>query len=226
MCNSKVYIGGYETKNHGDGTWGSGTCPDCGDHKYTPTTPTEIHPHLTGLNCDCGHYTEFYFFSSSCSLCTANTKTAKNSASDTLTFFVLADADISVVPIGIVLDCTVEYYNTFSEPAKNSDADYGFPSFVSYQSALAATYVCTSTVEPPEIYPVAHDTVKYYNSSNELISTQTLISIAGPNAASNHNTYYSLPEKPACAVASAGYIVADVFIAPPDSTIDVITAFP
>ena len=34
-CWQKFYTGGHATKNHGDGTWGSGTCPQCGTHSFT-----------------------------------------------------------------------------------------------------------------------------------------------------------------------------------------------
>lgn len=33
-CGEKIYTGGHATKKHGDGSWGSGTCPDCGTHSY------------------------------------------------------------------------------------------------------------------------------------------------------------------------------------------------
>lgn len=47
-CGEKVYIGGYETKEHGDGTWGSGTCPSCGTHTYIGRTCT------SNGTCACG----------------------------------------------------------------------------------------------------------------------------------------------------------------------------
>ncbi len=37
-CSVKTYTGGYETKSHGSGAWGSGTCPSCGTHTYTGRT--------------------------------------------------------------------------------------------------------------------------------------------------------------------------------------------
>ncbi|MGM9522692.1 MAG: matrixin family metalloprotease [Oscillospiraceae bacterium] len=47
-CGAKVYTGGYATKAHGDGTWGSGTCPDCGTHTYVGQSCTS-----SGV-CACG----------------------------------------------------------------------------------------------------------------------------------------------------------------------------
>lgn len=41
-CGQKIYSGGYATKTHGDGSWGSGTCPDCGTHTYG-NTYSELH---------------------------------------------------------------------------------------------------------------------------------------------------------------------------------------
>lgn len=34
VCGNKRYTGGCATKAHGDGSWGSGTCPSCGSHTY------------------------------------------------------------------------------------------------------------------------------------------------------------------------------------------------
>ena len=59
-CNTKVYVGGHATKNHGDGSWGSGTCPQCGSHSYPIPTVDQInaslkqHPHIVGVKCKCG----------------------------------------------------------------------------------------------------------------------------------------------------------------------------
>lgn len=47
-CGEKVYVGGYATKNHGDGSWGSGTCPKCGTHTYVGQSCT------TSGTCKCG----------------------------------------------------------------------------------------------------------------------------------------------------------------------------
>ena len=47
-CGEKVYIGGYATKAHGDGSWGSGTCPYCGTHEYIGQTC------VTSGTCVCG----------------------------------------------------------------------------------------------------------------------------------------------------------------------------
>ena len=48
VCHYIHYTGGHATKNHGDGTWGSGTCPDCGTHTYVGKTCT------TNGACACG----------------------------------------------------------------------------------------------------------------------------------------------------------------------------
>ena len=48
LCGEKIYDGTYGSKNHGDGSWGSGTCPQCGDHEYTGQSCT------TGGTCVCG----------------------------------------------------------------------------------------------------------------------------------------------------------------------------
>ncbi len=47
-CNGVTYTGGNATKLHGDGSWGSGTCPHCGSHRYIGQSCTK-----EGL-CICG----------------------------------------------------------------------------------------------------------------------------------------------------------------------------
>lgn len=42
QCDAKSYTGDTITKNHGDGSWGSGTCPDCGSHSFSPGTCTSL----------------------------------------------------------------------------------------------------------------------------------------------------------------------------------------
>ena len=42
LCGQKIYDGTYGTKNHGDGSWGSGTCPQCGTHTYVGQTCTNV----------------------------------------------------------------------------------------------------------------------------------------------------------------------------------------
>lgn len=53
-CGQKIYSGGYATKMHGDGSWGSGTCPDCGTHTYGNTYSEAAHPHYYYKTCVCG----------------------------------------------------------------------------------------------------------------------------------------------------------------------------
>lgn len=53
-CGEKIYTGGYATKAHGDGSWGSGTCPDCGYHSYGTTYSEAEHPHACYRTCVCG----------------------------------------------------------------------------------------------------------------------------------------------------------------------------
>ena len=47
-CGYILYTGGHATKAHGDGSWGSGTCPSCGTHTYTGQSCTS-----QGI-CSCG----------------------------------------------------------------------------------------------------------------------------------------------------------------------------
>lgn len=54
LCGVKEYTGGYATKAHGDGSWGSGTCPHCGTHDYDAAGYSAVHPHPEVFECYCG----------------------------------------------------------------------------------------------------------------------------------------------------------------------------
>lgn len=79
-CGVKVYTGGYATKNHGDGTWGSGTCPSCGTHTYTgrsctssgrcvcgATQPALGHSNSTRIDYEVSHPHRRYTWCTRCS---------------------------------------------------------------------------------------------------------------------------------------------------------------
>jgi hypothetical protein len=53
-CGILQYTGGYATKNHGSGAYGSGTCPQCGTHNYCTPFCDAAHPHRNYLRCGCG----------------------------------------------------------------------------------------------------------------------------------------------------------------------------
>lgn len=87
LCGITEYTGGHATKNHGDGSWGSWTCPDCGTHTFTgqsctsqgscacgATTPAlghsyqayvySSHPHRNYFLCNrCGDYYPLNYYS-------------------------------------------------------------------------------------------------------------------------------------------------------------------
>ena len=52
-CGNKVYNGMYQAKIHGDGSWGSGTCPDCGTHTWGSVEYETAHPHAAYQDCVC-----------------------------------------------------------------------------------------------------------------------------------------------------------------------------
>jgi hypothetical protein len=62
-CGDAEYTGGTATKAHGDGSWGSGTCPDCGTHTWTIAGYEASHPHKEIQACYCGAsgYTGNYY---------------------------------------------------------------------------------------------------------------------------------------------------------------------
>ncbi len=53
-CYRPLYLGTYVTKDHGDGSWGSGTCPDCGTCTWSAPTYSPTHPHEGTRTCVCG----------------------------------------------------------------------------------------------------------------------------------------------------------------------------
>ena len=64
-CGAVQYLGTYVTKRHGDGSWGSGTCPDCGSCSYSGRSCTS-----QGV-CVCGNTISAYGHSYAAATCVA-----------------------------------------------------------------------------------------------------------------------------------------------------------
>ena len=113
-CWTKVYTSGNATKNHGDGTPGSGTCPECGTHSYycSPLLPEE-HPHTNRWACGCGDYYTTYSLEASCSICTGGLRTASNTEYASGIFSFTA-GDLADIPMTVALTCYVDYYNEYA----------------------------------------------------------------------------------------------------------------
>lgn len=223
VCWDKVYTGGSATKNHGDGTIGSGTCPYCGDHTYRPVSSVSEHPHLTTIACACGDIIERYTIDESCSSCAVFRKTVTNEGKGSCKFSMLVTAEGLPVPLILVLDGTVTYTNMYMEPPQDSPMYEGITPFISYYSTVNSTAICSSTVETLRYYAASHPSVRYYNSSGDLLATQTL------NLTTDHNTYgntFILDEKPAYAITGAGFMLNDVILVLGDPEFEVVVYFP
>lgn len=205
-CTQKVYTGGNAIKNHGDGTFGSGTCPDCGDHVFYQTSSQTAHPHETVFHCDCGESYTLYDLRQLCEVCTGNTTTVSNSVTETLIFRSIDGGDGILIGLSAVLDCTVEYINVYNEPSKNSIIDYGYPPFASLNSGVISTVTCTN-MSPDlvaQLYAMSHLEVDYFDATGMLMKTQQMEINSVHNAVSNIN-FFTLDQKPAYAIASAGF---------------------
>ena len=144
VSESVCACGGSATKNHGDGTIGSGTCPQCGEHLYYLANTQSIHPHEATYQCDCGVSYKINTLNRLCAECTANTKIATDTAYKSIIFRSIDGGDGILIGLTAVLDCTVEYYNEYNEPCKNSIIDYGYPPFASLGSAVISSVTCTN----------------------------------------------------------------------------------
>ena len=163
LCNKKVYTGGHATKSHGTGAWGSGTCPDCGQHSYNYPTASQLeqlpHPHDFVVRCVCGDtiYKEGPLVLT-CSNCLQGKKTASNSMDTTMTFY-WGDVNGGLgAPALVSIFAHLDYVEYYKKSEHNS-----FQSF-------EATATCTLNNVPYEVRPnllvFINPTVQYYNSSN------------------------------------------------------------
>lgn len=142
ICGYKYYLNTYSTKNHGDGSWGSGTCPQCGEHTWIPDisfpslTPPP-HPHLNNATCSCGETTTLYALYSNCSECTAGSK----SVSSTSEFDLVLLASESDLGTGTFISVPCKFYITHSQESKieNGKMHIFKNSVSSYAEATAAT---------------------------------------------------------------------------------------
>lgn len=194
VCWHRVYIGGYVVKNHGDGTFGSGTCPDCGEHTYHSGISALSHPHQIDWSCSCGDYYHTYALDEVCNICKSDLRIANNTESRAQTFRYTAGDLIDCV-VFTTLTCYVDYYNEYNDPSKISIIDYGYPVFASYHSYVNAYTEEDLVYLLPMTYYVPFS-VDYYNSTGQLITSQKMIP-HGPNYVLNSTPIFTLYNKPA-----------------------------
>lgn len=163
LCGDKYYLNTYSTKNHGSGRWGSGTCPQCGEHKYDSIDfdMLDIHPHYIVMKCSCGHQkTDGNMYYENCSECTQGSKTV-TTVSDTPVWFQYLDGD-EYLPAVITFPTTLhmEYQESYKIDGK----------FISFH---ARNYCELDKKQipawAPKITLTANTEVKYYNSKDKHI---------------------------------------------------------
>lgn len=175
-CGVKVYTGGQETKKHGSGAYGSGTCKQCGTHSYgTPTAPSINHPHQSSASCACGDKKTVYVLQDTCTKCKTNLKTASNSQTFS-TILSYIDQDLGIgTSINVPIKFKVYYQNTYNIPSSLSGGYFSSTGFATFNS-----YVSCSVVERPTNIPMSTISavpslkVDYYNSSNAKALSQTM----------------------------------------------------
>ena len=227
QCGNHTYTGGYATKNHGDGTFGSGTCPDCGEHTFVPGTSSSIeHPHISINTCLCGESNTTFDLFTFCNTCTSGSQTVSNSASRSFSTKNWVDNDIHLVPIYYVLTGVVEYTNTYNNPNTSPINNYDYPNFASITSMVTSSGVVDNLTEAPTVVAYSHETVKYYSESGDLIATQILSVVPNDNKGYVESIPFTLPQKPAYAVASAGFGLQAAVFFTEETVITVTTYFP
>ena len=200
-CGTKVYVGGNATKAHGDGTWGSGTCPSCGTHTYNITSTQSTHPHKSILTCSCGSTKTQYAMQYSCSSCKANTRTiSKTTPTQGILSYIDSDLDIGI-PITLPVTYNVTYTNTYNRP-NQVEPNYSRPAFASFYSKVSS-YVTGSSTAYPSIDTVSYPTVYYYNSTGSNAASQSLIFNAALERVSQPGVLYTLTFFPNSAVGRA-----------------------
>lgn len=176
-CGYKSYTGTTKTLSHGDGS--SGTCKKCGDHKWTLGPSDGIsHPHRSSISCSCGEVVYSYALYPLCQQCRTNLKTATNTESKKFYFTIIqSDQGLggAIAYSGTFsLTCTNEYKYPAQE--NKPEPNYYYPAFAALSCRVKPEYeLDTLTSFPPTVQTVAHQTASYYNSSDALLSTQTLI---------------------------------------------------
>ena len=188
VCMDKVYVGGYATKAHGTGEWGSGTCKTCGVHAFVNDSVDPEHPHPTISSCVCGEVRFKYSVHYSCSICTANKRTATGTTTKNITLLYLVDGFIMSAPMCLELS----YRNTYNSPSDNDTMGlHGYPLFVTYSSSLTAKAL---EIPPlcPSVFTVANSPVVYYDNGAAVYSQAMGNASTGP-ATSTVSTFMIIP---------------------------------
>lgn len=224
-CWKEIYIGGYATKNHGDGTPGSGTCPECGEHRYTPTSSESEHPHTITAICSCGDILTRYSIDISCSSCDIYIKTVSKENTAHCEFITLITESPIATLLPVSLDGYIIYTNQYIEPPQGVSMYEDMLPFTSLYSSVISYATFHSTVEALSYNAISHTTVEYYDSSASVIDTQVLEFRSDNNAYSQVNSRFSLDEMPLYAIARAGFFLNNVIMILGDTTFSVSTYF-
>lgn len=193
-CGHKDYTGEYFIKNHGDGTQGSGTCPDCGTHTYLPSSTQNDHPHKVVGLCACGETTTTYPLKMLCTQCSANAEEAYGIASKNVVFTYWESDGVGVGVAPVTFTFYVEYKNLHNYPRENDVMNrYNYPSFASFISNVS------SFIEdlPPvygDIDTIADLSATYYSQTGALMHTQQLA--WGENMCATSTGILTLDEAP------------------------------
>lgn len=203
LCGEKVYTGGHATKNHGDGTYGSGTCPSCGTHSYpNPTTEQTLaalqnHPHKLSVKCKCGSIKNItQFVNPDCSSCiTAYNIKNKSVIKNDVLYLSYLDGDAgSGAAIVFPVPVKITYQSQYSKSGSN---------FTSYSSKLKCVFTKTSIPVGVSPYLIAIAQADYYNSSNSKIYSVSL-SGASNNPTPTERTGSKFTKSPVPSYSQAG----------------------
>lgn len=199
-CRYVNYPGGNATKNHGDGTYGSGTCPSCGTHSYEyDYDAIAIHPHPIIRKCKCGNKITVSTESwpvASCATCSSGSKSvsSSNTASVILTYLD-GEEGIGGFSVSFPVQLSMQYNETY----KKNGSKFG--------SFSSKSYCSLSSVPAwaPDITLIANAEVKYYSSSGTQIFTSTLSRVSWTTQNEKNGSIFSANSIPSYSI--AGYTV-------------------
>lgn len=215
ICGEKVYTGGYETKQHGDGSWGSGTCPDCGEHTFIVRPGISQHPHITREVCFyCGEEGDVtYYVDSTCGHCKMGMETV--SATEETNVAIIWFSDI--YPVSTVGEMTVSVSVSYNFEDQSIFAQKFDDRFASFSANVSASFY-TNQTESPDIYVMAGENIDYYmnpsqNEDDTPFSVQSLTRNAYyTNTAVFSGAFVIYEGMPSHAIANAGLMVLGIVV--------------
>lgn len=174
-CSYVDYPGGCATKNHGNGVWGSGTCPSCGEHTYAMDWDLTLerfseHPHAWYYSCVCGsNYVDRYVISEECSICTAGRQTVDVIKTANITYTYLDGDSGSGTMVSFTAPLHMEYTEMYKKDGEK---------FISFSSRNYCELDKDKIPVWAEVTLIANAQVYYKDAADSLLHTSELARVS------------------------------------------------